>query len=114
MNYWTKKFKELNKKYWGGKLSNIRVYVRDFNSNYDALYHYPDGGRKAKIVLDKQLGHYEKKNVLLHEMCHHAVEELYDERPYHDHGTEWKEEMRRCGFIGKIHRSRGRYKTKAG
>jgi hypothetical protein len=48
MNYWTKKFKELNKKYWGGKLSNIKVYVRDFNSNYDALYHYPDEGQKKQ------------------------------------------------------------------
>jgi hypothetical protein len=47
-------------------------------------------------------------------MCHHAVEEFYEERPYHDHGSEWKKEMRRCGFIGRISSSRGRYKTKAG
>ena len=114
MNYWTNKFKEYNQKYWGGKLSNINVIVKPFNGEVDAVYHYPYKNEDPYIELDQRLGHYEKKNVLLHEMCHHAVEELYEERPYHDHGSEWKKEMRKCGFIGRIHSKRGRYKTKAG
>jgi hypothetical protein len=115
MNYWTKKFKQLNNKYWDGRLSTIKVIVRDLSKDRaEGLYHYPYDDNKAMIEIDKNLTHHEKTNILLHEMCHHAVEEFYEERPYHDHGSEWKKEMRRCGFIGRISSSRGRYKTKAG
>ena len=115
MNYWTNKFKHLNEKYWNGRLTAINVIVRDLSTDgAEGLYHYPDEDSMAMIEIDKSLKHHEKINILLHEMCHHAVEELYEERPYHDHGSEWKKEMRRCGFIGRLNRHRGRYKTKAG
>ena len=40
------------------------------------------------------------------------VEEFYEDRPYHDHGKWWKQEMVRCGFKGKITSTRGHYKTR--
>ena len=124
MNYWTNKFEELNEKYWDGELSRVEVEITNISVTQSAegLYLYPeyeedDNGdliisTPAKIYLDTSLPHYQKINILLHEMCHHAVEEFYENRPYHDHGKEWKREMVRCGFKGKIHSTRGLYKTK--
>ena len=121
--YWTNKFVELNKKYWNSNLSNIKVVVRDLTRDgAEGMYHYPEYeedesgtlfvSTPALIELDSGLTHYQKINILLHEMCHHAVEEFHEERPYHDHGKWWKQEMVRCGFKGKIHPLRGLYKTK--
>ena len=113
MNYWTNKFKQLNKKHWSGKLSTIKVIVRDLSDEgAEGLYHYPHEENKALIEIEKSLPHHHKKNILLHEMCHHAVEELYEERPYQCHGKLWKEQMKKVGFKGKIHSTRGRYKTR--
>lgn len=113
MNYWTKKFKHFNKKYWDGKLSNIKVFGSALDKRFaEGLYHFPDEEGEAYIELAKGLSHHYKTNILLHEMCHHAVEELYEERPYHDHGTLWKNEMKRVGFKGRIHSRRGGYKTR--
>ncbi len=113
MNYWTKKFKYFNKKYWNGELSNIKVLIRDLTAEKaDGLYYYPNENKKAHIEITRDLKHHHKVNILLHEMCHHAVEELYEERPYHDHGSLWKEQMRKVGFKGKIHARRGKYKVR--
>lgn len=113
MNHWTKKFNELNKKYWNGKLSKIKVSFRDLTKDHaNGLYYFPEEGKPARIEIDTNISHYHKVNVLLHEMCHHAVTELYDYTPYHSHGKEWKREMVRCGFKGKIHAGRGLLKTK--
>ena len=71
-----------------------------------------DNNREFYIEIDKNLSHNQKINILLHEMCHHAVEEFYEYWPYHNHGKEWKREMARCGFKGKIHSTRGLYKIK--
>jgi predicted SprT family Zn-dependent metalloprotease len=54
-----------------------------------------------KIIIDKGMTQKEKRNVLLHEMCHHAVHTL-DGDEYHHHGKKWKKRMKSCGFIGKI------------
>jgi predicted SprT family Zn-dependent metalloprotease len=113
--YWTQKFNEFNKKYWNGALPKVPVVVKDLTSEKAyGFYHYADVDLEidSLIEIDKHLTHHEKLNVLLHEMCHHAVEVFCDERPYHDHGKEWKEEMRRVGFKGKLHSARGRYKTR--
>ena len=113
MNYWTKKFVELNKKYWNGQLSIINVNVVDLTKeNADGMYYYPHEDNPARIELDRNIAHHHKVNALLHEMCHHAVNELYDYTPYHFHGKEWKREMVRCGFKGKIHARRGLLKIK--
>ena len=113
MNYWTKKFAYFNKKYWGGKLSHIEVHGSSLDRTFaEGLYHFANEDREAFIELARGLKHHFKTNVLLHEMCHHAVEELYEERPYHNHGTLWKNEMRRVGFKGRIHSRRGGYKTR--
>jgi hypothetical protein len=121
--YWINKFKELNEKYWGGSLTEIKITVRDLeDEGAEGLYHYPeyeehDDGElyistSAFIEIEKSLPHNQKVNILLHEMSHHAVEEFYDYRPYHNHGKEWRREMVRCGFKGKIHHLRGNHKTK--
>jgi len=124
MNYWTNKFEELNEKYWDGELTRVKVNIADIGDTEHAegLYVYPEYeedengdliiATPAKIYLDRSLSHYQKINILLHEMCHHAVEEFYEDRPYHDHGKQWKREMTRCGFKGKLHSTRGLYKLK--
>ena len=116
MNYWTKKFNTLNKKYWGGKLSSIKVNVRDLieSEGAEGLYHFPEEDEEARIEIERTRPLPHKINILLHEMCLHAVEELYEKRPYHFHGTLWKEQMRKVGFKGKINSMRGRYKTRLG
>lgn len=116
MNYWTKKFIELNNKYWDGKLTNIQVDVLDLSHKgaEGILYHSEHGDEycEPSIEIETSLPHHHKINILLHEMCHLAVYEFYDYEPYHHHGKEWKKEMIRCGFKGKLHARRGLYKTK--
>ena len=104
--YWTNKFNEFNKKFWDGKLTKIPVKIRDLSSDRaEGLYHYPDEeeGTESYIEIDKKLTHHQKLNILLHEMCHHAVEVFYEERPYHNHGKEWKEEMRELAKCSNVY-----------
>jgi hypothetical protein len=104
--YWTKKFIAFNKKYWGGALKSIPVYVKPMDENYGEYYHpnedWPD--EPQRIILDQGMKHRHKENVLLHEMAHHAVFEKYGNASYHHHCSKWKKEMRRCGFTGKINK----------
>ena len=74
MNYWTKKFAYFNKKYWGGKLSQIEVRGSSLDRTFaEGLYHFANEDREAFIELARGLKHHFKTNVLLHEMRHHAV-----------------------------------------
>jgi len=90
-----KLYDELNKKYFNNKLNKIPVLFKSMNDAY-GLYNY-----NKNILIDKGMTQNERKNVLLHEMCHHAVHTL-DGDDYHHHGKKWKERMKSCGFKGKI------------
>ena len=99
--YWNKKFDEMNKKYFGGKLPKVDVSVEKLPGAY-GLYYSEEEGVKARIVLDTGLPNNQRLNVLLHEMCHHAAD-LEDPNAMHHHGKTWKKWMKICGFQGKIH-----------
>lgn len=90
-----KLYDELNKKYFDNKLKKIPVLFKSMDDAY-GLYNYNEN-----ILIDKGLSQNEKRNILLHEMCHHAVHTL-DGDEYHHHGKKWKERMRSCGFKGNI------------
>lgn len=90
-------FDYYNKKYFKNRLKKIPVMIRCLSKcDYHGIY-YPS----TSIVIGKHLKRHQKNNVLLHEMCHHAVETI-DGVDYHHHGMKWKQRMRSCGFKGKI------------
>ena len=88
-------FDLFNKRYFNNKLKKIPVFIKKMNDAY-GLYNYD-----KNILIDTGLNQNQRKNILLHEMCHHAVHTL-DGNDYHHHGVKWKERMRSCGFTGRI------------
>ena len=51
MNYWTKKFKQLNDKYWDGKLSTVKVIVRDLSMFRISRAKRRLGGRRCGLTI---------------------------------------------------------------
>ena len=97
--YWMARHEEYNHEYFGGILAPIPVFVAPLKGAHG---YYVDPEPKLNkvehIVLSTELTHYQRGNILLHEMCHQATPNSH----YHHHNWEWKEWMRRCGFQGKI------------
>ena len=113
-DYWDRKFDELNEKFWNGRLKKIPVYVTPMDDTY-GLYYHPSAScedTEQEIYLDSGMSHYQKRNILLHEMAHHYVFETYGDTFYHVHCKPWKDEMKRLGFRGKITKYTGLYKTR--
>ena len=98
-HYWMARHREANHEYFDGLLADIPVYTALLSDCYG---YYVDGDPKLNkpehIVLCTSLTHYQRGNILLHEMCHQATPDTH----YHHHNSEWKSWMRRCGFQGKI------------
>ena len=94
LNY---QFDLFNKIYFRNKLKKIPVLIKKMNDAYGIYNH------NENILIDTGLNQNQRKNVLLHEMCHHAVYTI-DGDEYHHHGTKWKERMKSCGFTGRINR----------
>ena len=69
-----------------------------------------------KLSSNKGMSPKEMLGVLLHEMCHHYVQVTYGHghssaaggKRVIGHGKEWKREMRRVGYTGKITRFTGK------
>ena len=97
-------FDIFNKRYFNGKLKKIPVFIKKMNDAY-GLYNYGEN-----ILIDTGLNQNQRKNILLHEMCHHAVYTI-DGNDYHHHGPKWKERMRSCGFKGRIDKFSAMVKT---
>ncbi|OUU74709.1 MAG: hypothetical protein CBC29_06160 [Methylococcaceae bacterium TMED69] len=109
---WDAAFDHLNDRYWSGSLSKIPVSTE---STRKARLGWFGHAGYIKLSNNKGLSPKEMLGVLLHEMCHHAVHEKYGHGQANGrggrvigHGKEWKSEMRRVGYLGKITRFSGR------
>jgi hypothetical protein len=108
---WDEAFDILNDRYWNGSLPKIPTTAVHDKGKWYGLYTHSG---KIELNLRYGLDRLEYFGVLLHEMCHHYVEETY-QHGYNaatggrviGHGKEWKAEMRRVGFRGKITRFNG-------
>ena len=109
---WNAAFDRLNRMYWNGKLRKIPVSMQILKEKAYGIYY--NSGR-IHLNVKKQLTPQAWLGVLLHEMCHHAVHQKYGHGKTSSrgtriigHGKEWKTEMRRVGYTGKITKYTGK------
>lgn len=109
---WNAAFDHLNTQFWNGALPKIPVNMVTTKKKWYGLYRHA-----GEIRLNRRYGLSSKEllGVLLHEMCHHWVEVTYGHGTSAanggriiGHGKEWKREMRRVGYTGKITRFTGK------
>ena len=102
---WNSAFDRLNEHFWNGKLTKIPVSVIRSHKKYYGMY-FNSG--MIHLNAQKNLSPVAMLGVLLHEMCHHWVHTKYGHgttkggKRIIGHGKEWKREMRRVGYTGKI------------
>jgi len=110
---WNEAFDQLNDTYWKGSLPKIPVSTEPTKKR--RLGWYGHSGY-IKLSSNKGMSPLEMLGVLLHEMCHHYVQVTYRHgvsaanggKRVIGHGKEWKREMRRVGYTGKVTRFTGR------
>ena len=109
---WSDAFDDLNNRFWNGALPKIPVTLGAQKGSYGLYFH---SGR-IELANNHNLSSLELLGVLLHEMVHHYVEVTYGHgvsaanggKRVIGHGKEWKREMRRVGYTGKITRFTGK------
>jgi len=112
-NNWGEAFDMLNTQFWNGALPKIPVTAEATRKAQYGWYGYKG---YIKLSSNKGLSPLQMLGVLLHEMCHHYVEVTYKHgysaaaggKRVIGHGKEWKAEMRRVGYTGKITRYTGK------
>ena len=111
-NDWDQAFDQLNTRYWSGSLPKIPVETTATRRRWLGQYTHD---RCIKLATNKGMTPTQMLGVLLHEMCHHWVQVTYRHgssatggRRVIGHGKEWKAEMRRVGYAGKITRFTGK------
>ena len=109
---WNQAFDQLNTRYWHGRLPKIPVSTESTRKRQLGWYGHSG---YIKLSVNKGLTPTQLLGVLLHEMCHHWVQVTYRHgssatsgRRVIGHGKEWKREMRRVGYAGKITRFTGK------
>jgi hypothetical protein len=110
---WNEAFDKLNMQFWNGRLPKIPVSTE--STKKPQLGWYSLSGY-IKLSSNKGMTALEMLGVLLHEMCHHYVQITYRHgysaaaggKRVIGHGKEWKAEMRRVGYTGKITRYTGK------
>ena len=114
---WNEAFDKLNMEFWNGRLPKIPVTAVNTKKKWYGLYRHAG---EIRLNLRYGLTALEYLGVLLHEMCHHFVEVTYKHghsstlggKRVIGHGKEWKTEMRRVGYTGKITRYTGKERFK--
>ncbi len=109
---WDDAFDDLNNRFWNGALPKIPVTTTAQKGSYGLYFH---SGR-IELANNSKLTSLQLLGVLLHEMCHHWVEVTHGHgvsaanggKRVIGHGKEWKAEMRRVGYTGKITRFTGK------
>ena len=109
---WDDAFDDLNNRFWNGALPKIPVTTTAQKGSYGLYFH---SGR-IELANNHNLSSHELLGVLLHEMVHHWVEVTHGHgvsaanggKRVIGHGKEWKAEMRRVGYTGKITRFTGK------
>tara|TARA_X000000950_G_scaffold255814_1_gene320791 strand:- start:353 stop:814 length:462 start_codon:yes stop_codon:yes gene_type:complete len=111
---WNAAFDHLNAQFWNGALPKIPVHAVTRKDKYYGIF-WHSGSIDLNMRYRNQLHGHEFLGVLLHEMCHHFVDWKYGHgrssrlggKNVIGHGKEWKREMRRVGYTGKITRFTG-------
>ena len=109
---WNAAFDHLNTQFWNGALPKIPVTLGAQKGSYGLYFH----SGSIQLANNQGLSSLELLGVLLHEMVHHYVEVTYGHgvssanggKRVIGHGKEWKREMRRVGYTGKITRFTGK------
>ena len=109
---WSDAFDDLNNRFWNGSLPKIPVTLGVQKGSYGLYFH----SGSIQLANNQRLSSLELLGVLLHEMVHHYVEVTYGHgvsaanggKRVIGHGKEWKREMRRVGYTGKITRFSGK------
>ena len=109
---WSDAFDELNHRFWNGALPKIPGTLGAQTGSYGLNFH----SGAIQLANNQGLSSLELLGVLLHEMVHHYVEVTYGHgvsaanggKRVIGHGKEWKREMRRVGYTGKITRFTGK------
>ena len=106
-------YNSLNLKYWNNSLPIIPIIIKELKNAYGE-YNCPNNKQEDifknySIVINARMHWRSKKSMrstLLHEMCHHSIfiqnKEKYWNNKIIWHGKEWRKEMKRVGFKGKI------------
>ena len=112
---WNSAFDILNKRYWEGKLPKVDVVCIPLaHKKAIGLYHNNDN--RIELASDSGRTALQLLGTLLHEMCHHWVHTKYGHGKMFGlkkkvrvigHGKQWKGEMQRVGFCGKISKYSG-------
>lgn len=109
---WGDAFDHLNNRYWNGRLPKIPVSTE---STRKRQYGWFGHAGYIKLSNNKGLSPQQMLGVLLHEMCHHSVHVRFGHGHANGrggrvigHGKEWKSEMRRVGYLGKITKFTGK------
>ena len=110
---WNEAFDQLNATFWKGALPKIPVSTESTKKRQLGWYGHSG---YIKLSNNKGMSPLEMLGVLLHEMCHHYVQVTYGHghssaaggKRVIGHGKEWKREMRRVGYTGKITRFTGK------
>ena len=107
---WNGAFDMLNERYWDNSLQKIPVLLTSQKKSLGLYFH----NKRIELATNKSLVGIQMLGVLLHEMCHHSVEQRFRHGRENGrggrvigHGKEWKAEMRRVGYDGKITRYTG-------
>ena len=109
---WSDAFDDLNNRFWNGALPKIPVTLGTQKGSYGLYFH----SGSIQLANNQGLSSLELLGVLLHEMVHHYVGVTYGHgvsaanggKRVIGHGKEWKREMRRVGYTGKITRFTGK------
>ncbi len=96
----------MNSRWWKGKLELKSLVLKDCGDGADGWYVPVD----SEIMIDEGLSEVDRVGVLLHEMCHLAIDMEYnyieglgEQLGYVPwHGRLWKKEMKRVGYTGKV------------
>lgn len=114
---WDEAFKMLNAKFFSDKLVVIPVRTsHKKKSNSYGIFCRRPSGDFIELNLAQGLMREQVLGVLLHEMCHHSISLKFGGHGYNanagkrilGHGKEWKAEMRRVGYTGKVTKYTGK------
>ena len=113
---WDEAFDILNNDFFKGRLPKIRVYTVNLpKAKYYGIYKNGFDIKEIQLNMAMGLSRQQLLGVLLHEMCHHSIEVKYghgtrglSSKRIIGHGKEWKAEMRRVGYVGKVTRFSGK------
>ena len=118
---WNFSFDILNNRFFSGKLPKIEVVFIPLShkKSFGTYYHQSGNTVGTRIEISSDCGrtNLQLLGTLLHEMCHHSIHTKYgygkkfglkEKKKVIGHGKQWKTEMQRVGFLGKITKYSGK------